>query len=164
MSTQHTVFWCFLHVACLYDARRGASKLVTSRSLCSLFIESTSVKNTVCLLLKIVLLVSILNSRWIASWLHIRCDKSTRRNRSELIHCPVRKDQWDCVLNDLEWLGDQEFLVLMDQYNIEIFSRFLLLLSSYSSVFHQSNVEIARDLSEDFPLFSEFKRSIIFSR
>ena len=27
------------------------------------------------------------------------------------------KDQWDCVLDDLEELGDKEFLVLMDQYN-----------------------------------------------
>ena len=26
------------------------------------------------------------------------------------------KDQWDCVLNDLEKLGDKELLVLMDQY------------------------------------------------
>ena len=31
------------------------------------------------------------------------------------------KDQWDCVLNDLEELGGEEFLVLTGQYNIEIF-------------------------------------------
>ena len=31
------------------------------------------------------------------------------------------KDQWDCVLNDLEELGDKEFLVLTDQYSIEFF-------------------------------------------
>ena len=38
------------------------------------------------------------------------------------------KDQWDCVLNDLEELGDKEILVLTDQYKIEIFSCFLRLL------------------------------------
>ena len=70
------------------------------------------------------------------------------KNRSELIHCPVVKDQWDCVLNDLEELGDKEFL-LMDQYNIEIFSCFLRLLPLYSSTFHQTNVETAQNLSED---------------
>ena len=29
------------------------------------------------------------------------------------------KDQWDCVLNDLEELRDKEFLVLTSQYIIE---------------------------------------------
>ena len=52
------------------------------------------------------------------------------------------KDQRDCVLNDLEELGDKEFLVLMDQYNIEIYFCFLRLLPLYSSTFHQTNVEI----------------------
>ena len=64
------------------------------------------------------------------------------------------KDQWDCVLNGLEELGDKEFLVLMDQYNIEIFSCFLRLLPFYSSTFHQTNVEIVQDRSEDNPLIS----------
>ena len=64
------------------------------------------------------------------------------------------KDQRDCVLNDLEELGVKEFLVLMDQYNIEIFSCCLLLLPLYSSTFHQTNVEIAQDRSEDTPVFS----------
>ena len=59
------------------------------------------------------------------------------------------KGPWDCVLNDLEELGDKEFLVLMDQYNIEIFSCFLRLLPFYSSTFHQTNVEIAEIRSED---------------
>ena len=54
--------------------------------------------------------------------MHIRCDKCTRRNCSELIHRPAVQDQWDCVLNDLEEVGDKEFLVLTSQYNIEIFS------------------------------------------
>ena len=42
------------------------------------------------------------------------------------------------VLNDLGELEDKEFLVLMDQYNIEIFSCFLRLLPLYSSTFHRS--------------------------
>ena len=62
------------------------------------------------------------------------------------------KDQGDCVLNDLEELGDKEFLVLMDQHNIEIFSCFLRLLQLYSPTCHPTNVEIAQDLSEDTPL------------
>ena len=37
----------------------------------------------------------------------------------------------------------------MDQYNIETFSCFLRLLPFYSSTFHQTNVEIAQDRSED---------------
>ena len=96
-----------------------------------------------------VLPVSILNSWWSVNWLHIRCDKCTRRNRSELIHCPVMKYQWDCVLNDLEELGGKEFLVLMDRYSIEICSCFLLLLPLCSSTFHQTNVETPRNDSED---------------
>ena len=58
-------------------------------------------------------------------------------------------DQWDCVLNDLEELGDKEFLVLMDQDNIEIFSCYLRLLPSYSSTFHQTNFESTQIRSED---------------
>ena len=77
---------------------------------------------------------------WSVNWLHIRCDKCTRRNCLELIHCPAMKDQWDCVLNDLEELGDKEFLVLMDQNNIEIFSCCLRILPSCSSTYHQTNV------------------------
>ena len=45
----------------------------------------------------------------------------------ELTHCPVVRDQWDCVLNDLEEFGDKEFHVLTSQYNIEIFSCFVRL-------------------------------------
>ena len=67
------------------------------------------------------------------------------------------KDQWDCVLNDLEELGDKEFLVLTDQYSIEIFSCFLHLLPLYSSTFHQTNVEIAQIRSEDNPLISRIQ-------
>ena len=64
------------------------------------------------------------------------------------------KDQWDCVLNDLEELGDKEFLVLMNQYNIEIFSCGLRFLPLYSSTFHQTNVEIAQNRSEENLLIS----------
>ena len=67
------------------------------------------------------------------------------------------KDQRDCVLNGLEELGDKEFLVLMDQYNIEIFSCCLRLLPLYSSTFHQTNVEIVQDRSEEIPLFSRIQ-------
>ena len=63
-------------------------------------------------------------------------------------------DQWDCVLNDLEELGDKEFLVLMDQYNIEIYSCVLLLLPFCSSTFHQTNVENSQIRSEDNLLVS----------
>ena len=101
--------------------------------------------------------VSILNSWWNVNWLPIRCDKCTRRNRPELKHCPVMKDQWDCVLNDLEELGGKEFLVLMDRYNIEIFSCFLRLLPLCSSTLHQTDVEIAQNGSEDILLFSRIQ-------
>ena len=59
------------------------------------------------------------------------------------------KDQWDCVLNDLEELGDKEFLVLTSQYIIEIFSCGLRLLPLYSSTFHQTNVESSQIYTED---------------
>ena len=80
-------------------------------------------------------ILSSLNLRWSVNWLHIRRDKRTRRNRPELTHCPVDTDQWDSVLNDLEECGDKEFLVLMDQYNIEIWSKSSRLLPFYSPTF-----------------------------
>ena len=67
------------------------------------------------------------------------------------------QDHWDCVLNDLEELGGKEFLVLMDQYNTEIFSCFLRLLPLCSSTLHQTNVEIVQDGSEDNLLFSRIQ-------
>ena len=90
----------------------------------------------------------LLNLWWRVNWLHIRCDKCTRRNRPESRHCLVMKDQWDCVLNDLEELWGKEFL-LKDQYNTEIFSYFLRLLPSCSSTHHQTNVDIVQNDSED---------------
>ena len=59
------------------------------------------------------------------------------------------KDQWYCVLNDLEELGDKEFLVLTGQYNIEIFSCCLRLLPFHSSTIHQTNVENSQIRTED---------------
>ena len=53
--------------------------------------------------------------------MHIRYDKCTRRNCSELTHCPAVKDQWDCVLSVLKELGEKEFLALTNQYNNEFF-------------------------------------------
>ena len=81
--------------------------------------------------------------------MHIQYDKGTRRNCPELTYCPVVKDQWDCVLNDLEELGDKEFLVLMEQYIIEIFSCCLRLLPSCASTYHQTKIENAQICSED---------------
>ena len=51
--------------------------------------------------------------------------------------------------NDLEELRDKEFLVLTDQYTIEIFSCFLRLLPLYSSTSHQTNGESTQIRSED---------------
>ena len=59
------------------------------------------------------------------------------------------KDQWDCVLNDLEELGDKECLVLTGRSSIEIFSCCLRLLPSCSSTYRQTNVESAQICSED---------------
>ena len=178
MSTQCTVFFLFLPLFRWYQARRDASRSITSWCLCSLFIGSTDVKNTVCLLLKFyppnVSPEFMMETRrdetkcwlsksekrylwWSVNWSHIRCDKCTRRHRSELLHCPVMKDQWDCVLNDFEELGIKEFLVMMDQYNIAIFSCFLHLLSLYSSTLRQTIVEIAQGRSEDTPLISRIQ-------
>ena len=72
------------------------------------------------------------------------------------LSCGV-KDQWDCVLNDLEELGDKEFLVLTNQYNIEIFSCCLRLLPFYFSTFHQTNIENSQIRSEDHLLVSRIQ-------
>ena len=115
--------------------------------LCSLDPQTWRIPSVFCS--NFVLLVSILNSGWNVNWLRIRCDKCTRRKCSEWIHCPVMKDQWDCVLNNLEELGDKEFLVLVDHYNIEIFSCCLRLLPLCSCTFHQTNVGFCHSGSED---------------
>ena len=66
------------------------------------------------------------------------------------------KDQEDCVLDDLEELRDEEFL-LKDQYNTGIFSCFLLLLQLCFSTLHQTNVESSQCRSEDSPLISRIQ-------
>ena len=71
------------------------------------------------------------------------------------IHCPAVKDQWDCVLNDLEKLEGKEFLVLTGQYSIEIF--YCGLLPFCSSIHHQTNLENAQICSEDHPSVSRIR-------
>ena len=89
--------------------------------------------------------VSILNSWWSVNWLHIRCHKWTRTNCSEnTLSC---NDGWMGLRPEWPWRG--RILVLMDQYNIEIFSCCLRLLPFCSSTFRQTNVEIAQKRSED---------------
>ena len=61
------------------------------------------------------------------------------------------KDQWDCVLNDLEEVGDKEFLlVLTNQYTSA---------SCHFTLPHyiRSNVENAQNRSEDNPLISRIQ-------
>ena len=57
-------------------------------------------------------------------------------------------------MNDLEELGDKEFLVLTVQYNIEIISCFLRFLPFYSSTVQQKNTEAAQIRFEDNLLIS----------
>ena len=63
----------------------------------------------------------------------------------------------DCVLNDLEELESKEFLVLTGQYSIEIFSCFLRLLPSCSSIHHQTNTESSQNRSGDHPSVSRIQ-------
>ena len=67
------------------------------------------------------------------------------------------KDQWDCVLNDPEELGDKEFLTW---WISTILKSFLVTSASchfYSSAFHQTNVESAQNCAEDNPLISRIQ-------
>ena len=59
------------------------------------------------------------------------------------------KDQRDCVLNDLEEPEGKEFLFRTNQYNIKIFSFYLRLLPSCSSIHNQTNIESTQICSED---------------
>ena len=67
------------------------------------------------------------------------------------------KDQWDCVLNDLEELEDKFFIVLTGPYNMEICSCCLRLVPSCSSTFHQTIKESAQICSEDHLLVSRIR-------
>ena len=48
-------------------------------------------------------------------------EEVVRINKYIVLHCRIN---WDCVLIDLEELGGKEFLVLTNQYNVEIFFLF----------------------------------------
>ena len=139
MSTQCTVFWSFFHLSLLVPCKTWCFQVNVIR------IGSTDVKNTVCLLLKFCR-PSI--NPWNVNWVHIRCDKCTRRNCSESMHCSWTEDR-DCVLIDFGELGDKKNLVLMDQHNIELFSCCLRFLAFCSSTFHQTNAESSQNRSED---------------
>ena len=77
-------------------------------------------------------------------------------NRPESRHCPVMKDQQDCVLNDLEELGGKE-LVLKHQYNTGIFFSLLLLVPSMLSIERQTNIENTQNRSKDNLFFSRIQ-------
>ena len=119
MSTQYAVFWCFIHALCMDCTRRGASKSNMWRSLW-FFVHKIHKREEyrLSLLLEFFLPVSILNLWWSVNWLAHPIRWMYSRKCPEITHCPEVKDQWDCVLNDPEELGDKEFLVLTDQYNI----------------------------------------------
>ena len=166
MSTQYTVSWCLFHF-CLYNARRGWVKSSLYGSLWFLFVGFTAVKNTFCLSL-----LRILTSRY-QSWV---CDRVWTDCTSNMINvledivrnwtpCHAVQDQWDCVLNDLEELGDEGFLVLTDQYSIETFSCCLRLLPSCSSIhFIRPILRVLKFIPMIIFQSPEFDRSIFFSR
>ena len=82
------MFWCFFHAVCRYRARHGALRATVSGSLRIHKREEYRLS-----------FAQILSSRcrsWIygVNWLHIGCVKYARRNCSELIHCPIKKDQY----------------------------------------------------------------------
>ena len=68
-------------------------------------------------------------------------------------------ESMDFVLNNLEELGDKEFLVLTGQHNIETFSCCLRLLPSCSSTYRQTNVESAQISSEGHVSVSRIRSS-----
>ena len=90
--------------------------------------------------------------------------KSTRRSGSESTHCPAVLDHWDCVLNDLEELGGNEFLVLTDQYSIEIFSCCLHLLPSCFSYITRPTLRVLKFVPKIIFQSPEFDRAIFFPK
>ena len=156
MSTQYTVFWCFFHALCMYCARRGACKSILSGSLWFLSMGPQAERILSVCCSNFDFPVSFPNWCWNANWLHIRHDKCIGRNRQEQWHCPVKWDQWDCVLKDLEEFGGTR-LFLLNQYNTGIFSCFLLLLPCFSSIFRQTNDDNTRSVSEDCLCFSRIQ-------
>ena len=128
---------CFMHVP--YKTR--CSQIDRLRILVFLIHRINGQKNTGCRLLKFC--SSGINPELMmeCKWWHIQRDKCTWRNHPESRHCPVMKNQQDCVLNDLEELGDKK-ISLENQYNTEIFSCFLLLLSWTLPLFIRSMLRI----------------------
>ena len=116
-----------------------------------------SAKNTVCLLLKFC-------PSSISPELKMECKLiAHRRKKEEIIrkwHCPVMKDQWDCVLNVLEKLGDTQ-LFLKNRYGTGIFSCFLLLPTMLSTCY-QTNKGNTRKIWRFFNS-PELNGSIFFS-
>ena len=106
-STQYTVSWCTFH---FYKTWFGQIRLFW---ILVILMRFTAVKNTVCLSL-----LEFLSSRyqsWIDDGKWIDCTSNMinvlEEPGPENWHCPVKQDQWDCVLNDLEELGGDEFLL-----------------------------------------------------
>ena len=123
---------------------------------------------------------------------------------SEKEHCHAVQDQWNCVLNDLEELGnkkspsssghsgrnlidpslqdnvkipndffeyiiteelgDDEFLVLTDHCNIEIFSGLLRLLPLYLPHIIRLILRVLKFVPKIFCKSPEFDRSILLSK
>ena len=109
-------------------------------------------------------LVSILNSWWSVNWLHILCDKCKRRNSVELLQCPVMKDQWDCVLDVLEELGDKEFRVLTSSTILKSFLD--TSVSCHLTLPHvtRSMLRVLKFVPKIIFQSPEFNRSIFFSK
>ena len=78
----------------------------------------------------------------------IQYGKYIGRIRSESRHCPVMKDQQDCVLNVLEELGNKQ-LFLNHQCSTDISFLLLLLLPSMLSNDRQTNKGFGEIDSED---------------
>ena len=150
ISTQYTVSWCLYHFFCLYDARCGLVKSSSCGSLWSLFMRFTAVKNTVCHSL-LEFRPPAINPEFVMEC-KLTAHAIWQMNSKTL--SGINTLSWSAWTMGLrpEWpwrLGDKGFLVLMDQYNIEIFSCFLRLLPLCSSTFHQTNIENSQICSED---------------
>ena len=92
---------------------------------------------------------------------HIRHGKCTG-SCSEVPHCPVTKDRWDCVLNVPEKLRNK-LLFLKNQCNIGIFFSYLLFfLPSILSTYCQTNEESVGTDFEDFLQFSKIELLHLF--
>ena len=119
-------------------------------SLCSLSMGFTDVKSTVCLYLFKFRLPGI-NPEFV-----VECTLIGHPKMINVLEEIDRVNTLSCNEGSMrlrpEWpwrVRRARISVLMDQYNIEIVSCFLRPLLLYSSAFHQTNVEIAKNRSED---------------